>query len=430
VKMLAMVLATDPGTHLDVLSQTRPKPALPFAGKYRLIDFVLSNCGNSDIYTVGILTQYWPYVLNEHIRTGRPWGLDRELSGGVTLLPPYQQSAGTTHWYLGAADALYQNLDFILAHQSDTVLVLPGDQVYEMDYNQLLRYHQEHQATVTICTVRVAPEATPHHYALRTDQDGRVLEFLPESQSPDGLVSTDICLFQTDALVQSLTRDAGRSDSTHDLGRAVLPHLLARGERLESFFFDGYWTDVDTVPSYWQAHMDLLRSKPSVDLADPHWSIHTHSQERPPAIVHPGGSISGSLITDGCVIEGSVQRSVLCPGVQIGAGAIVRDSVLLENCVIGSGAILDSVILDENVVVGANARIGCDPETPSQSHKGSKLDAGITLVGKNTRLPADLCVGRSCILSSDLLDGDFVTGPPVHVNKWNSPNGRQLESEH
>jgi len=338
MKTRAIVMAGGRGTRLSILSQKRVKPAVPFAGKYRIIDFVLSNCVNSGIFDVGILTQYRPHSLHDHIRAGRPWDLDRELSGGVTLLQPYERESGALDWYQGTADAVYQNLNFVRRHETDTVLILSGDHVYKMDYNPLLRYHEETQADVTICVIDVPLEETFRFGLLVTDEEGRVIEFQEKPLKPRStLASMGVYVFRTKVLTQRLSEDARLPGSTHDFGEDVLPRMLALGDRLYAYPFEGYWVDVGTVQAYWEANMDLLLADPPLHLSDRKWVIHTRSEERPPVNIRTGAAVSHSLITDGCVIEGRVEYSVLSPGVRVGAGAVVRDSIILTDCRIEPG---------------------------------------------------------------------------------------------
>lgn len=413
---LAIILAGGRGARLSVLSQKRVKPAVPFGGKYRLIDFTLSNCVNSGIYNVGILTQYQPHSLNNHIRTGRPWDLDRQRSGAATLLPPCQRANGASDWYRGTADAVYQNLDFVLRHEVDMVLILSGDHVYKMDYRPLLRYHHDRQADVTICATEVPLERAPQFGIIAANEGGRVVEFYEKPTVPRGtLASMGIYVFSTNALAQRLVQDARRSDSGHDFGADVLPRMLALGDRLHVFPFRDYWMDVGTVAAYWQANMDLLGSDPPFDLADPTWSVYTRGEERPPARVCPGAVVSNSLLSEGCVVEGRVEGSVLAPGVRVWAGALVRDSILLSDCQIGPGAIVERAILDKHVVVGQEARIGVEPGYALHSCYPGEVNGELTLVGKNTRLPPGLRLGGGYAVSSDLVEDDFCPGETRHA---------------
>lgn len=410
VRTQAIIMAGGRGTRLSILSQKRVKPAVPFAGKYRIIDFVLSNCVNSGLFNVGILTQYRPHSLNEHIRAGRPWDLDRELSGGVTLLQPYQRYRGAPDWYRGTAEAVFQNLNFVRRHKTGAVLILAGDHVYKMDYNFLLQYHLKNQADVTICVIAVPLEEASRFGILVADDSGRVLEFQEKPLMPRStLASMGIYVFRTDILAQRLTEDSRLPGSTHDFGKDVLPRMLALGDRLYIYPFEGYWVDVGTVQTYWEANMDLLLADPPLNLLDRNWVIHTRSEERPPVNIRTGATVSHSLVTDGCVIEGRVEYSVLSPGVQVRAGAVVRDSILLTDCEIGAGVIVDRAILDKNTVIGEGSRIGFGTDYTPNRLNPKDLNTGITLVGKNTRLPAGLRVGRNCVIYSDLAEDDFLS---------------------
>jgi glucose-1-phosphate adenylyltransferase len=410
VRTQAIIMAGGRGARLSILAQKRVKPAVPFAGKYRIIDFVLSNCTNSGIFNVGILTQYRPHSLHEHIRAGRPWDLDRELSGGATLLQPYQRERGPLDWYRGTADAVYQNLNFIQRHKTDTVLILSGDHIYKMDYNPLLHYHQDKKADVTIGVINVPLEEASRYGLLVTDDGGRVLKFQEKPAKPRSiLASMGIYVFRAEVLVQRLTQDARLPDSTHDFGTDVLPRMLERGDRLYAYPFEGYWVDVGTVQAYWEANMDLLLADPLLDLLDRNWVIHTRSEERPPVNIRTGAAVAHCLITDGCVIEGQVEYSVLSPGVRVRAGAMVRNSIVLTDCEIGAGATVDRSVLDKNVVVGEGCHVGFGMDYTFNRLNPEGLNTGITLVGKNTRLPAGLRVGRNCVIDSDLTEADFLT---------------------
>ncbi len=409
VKTQAIIMAGGRGTRLSILSQKRTKSAVPFAGKYRIIDFVLSNCVNSGIFDVGILTQYRPHSLNDHIRAGRPWDLDRELSGGLKLLQVYQREGGALDWYRGTADAVYQNLSFVRRQRTDSVLILSGDHIYKMDYSSLLHYHHEKQADVTVCVIDVLLEEASRFGILVTDTEGRVVEFQEKPLKPRGtLASMGIYVFRTDILAQRLGEDARLPNSAHDFGQDVLPRMLALGDRLYVYPFEGYWVDVGTVQAYWEANMDLLLADPPLNLQDRNWVVHTRSEERPPVNIRTGAAVSHSLITDGCVIEGRVEYSVLSPGVRVRAGAVVRDSIVFTDCDIEAGAFVDRAILDKNVVVGEGAHIGFGTDYTPNRLNPQGLNTGLTLVGKNTHLPAGLRVGRNCVIYSDLTQDDFL----------------------
>ncbi len=412
-KVLAIIMAGGQGERLSLLSAKRAKPAVPFAGKYRIIDFALSNCVNSGIFDVAVLTQYRPHSLHDHIGIGKPWDLDRR-QGGAHLLAPYigrQES----DWYQGTADAVYQNLGFIMESRCDYVLILAGDHIYRMDYAPMIAFHQQHGADVTLGGVVIPIEEGPRFGILETDVSGRVVSFEEKPAKPRGtLGSMGIYVFARDTLARVLLQDARLSDpaappSQHDFGRNIIPGMMARGERVYAYPFSGYWQDVGTVQSYWEAHMGLLEDRPSFDLYDPAWVVHTRSEERPPAQIHAGAEISRSLISHGCIIRGRVEHSVLSPGVIVEAGAVVRDSILLFDSVVGAGSVVDRAILDKEVVVGQNCQIGYgDDMTPNQQEP-TRLDTGITLIGKRTCLPDNLKVGRNCKIGTDLRPQDFTT---------------------
>ena len=398
MRTLAMILAGGAGNRLSVLTQKRTKPAVPFAGKYRIIDFTLSNCSNSGIFTVGICTQYRPRSLNDHIQSGWPWDLDR-VSGGITLLQPYVGSRDSA-WYHGTADAVYQNMDYVRRQRPDVVLVLGGDHIYKMDYDVLTSFHLDHQADLTIASVRVSLEESRRFGMLETGDDYRVIGFDEKPAQPRGsLGSMGIYAFNPDVLDEILTADHACAGSGQDFGGDIIPQMV-QTHRVYAFPYRGYWVDVGTVEAYWQAHMDLLIDEPRLDLLDREWIIHTRSEERPPVSIRDSAVIRRSLITDGCVIEGTVENSILSPGVVVRQGAKVRRSVVMTDAVVGENGVVDRAILDKRVQVGVGARIGC-ADAPSVDDL-SGLNGGITVVGKNTRLPAGVCVGRGCTIAADL----------------------------
>ena len=405
MRTLAMILAGGAGSRLSALTQKRTKPAVPFAGKYRIIDFTLSNCSNSGIFTVGICTQYRPRSLNDHIQSGRPWDLDR-VTGGVTLLQPYV-GPRDSNWYQGTADAIYQNLDFIHHHRPDVVLILAGDHVYKMNYDVLIAFHLDHGADLTIATVRVAPEEAPRFGILETNKEYEVLGFEEKPAHPRGtLGSMGIYVFNTDVLHGVLTADHVQAGSRHDFGGDIIPQMVET-HRVYVFPYHGYWVDVGTIQAYWQAQMDLLVDEPRLGLLDREWVIHTRSEERPPVNIRSGAVVEQSLITDGCVIEGAVEHSVLSPGVVVRQGAIVRHSIVMTDAVIEENAVVDRAILDKRVRVGAEARVGWGddrmPITPAGLH------SSLTVVGKNTPIPAHTCIGRNCVIAADLSEDAFET---------------------
>lgn len=410
MKTLAVITAGCRGTRLGLLSQNRAEAAVPFAGKYRVIDFALSNCANSGILNVGILTQYHPLELCDHIGTGKPWDLDRRWSGGVTLLMPYQRNGGFFDWYRGTADAVTQNLDFVAEQEVDTVLVLPGEQVYKMDYTPLLQYHQDMQADVTICVTGVNPDKPSQFGFVSTGEDGQVRTFENRpSESPNLFASTGILAFRTDALVNRLTQNGRFLGSMRDFSTDLLPRMLELGDQLYTYPFEGYWADLDTVETFWEANMRLLLADPPLDLQDPDWRIHTRSEERPPVSISAGAVVSNSLITDGCIVQGRVENSVLSPGVRVKAGALVRDSIVFSDCEIGPAAVVERAILDKNVFVGGHALVRCSD--------GAVSHRSITLVAQNTHVPAGSHFDPNFAINTDLIADDRLADAITHP-RW------------
>jgi len=402
MRVKAVILAGGKGTRLASLTIKRAKPAVPFAGKYRIIDFTLSNCVNSNIFDVLVLTQYRPHSLNDHIGKGRPWDLDRTFTGGVQLLQPYIGSFDTD-WYAGTADAVAQNMNFVRSGQPEYVLILSGDHIYQMDYDLLIQFHREHEADCTVCTIRVPLDQADRFGILDVDDNYRVRDFVEKPKNPPGnLASMGVYVFDAHVLERVLEEDQSDPNSDKDFGRNILPRMLEAGERVFAYPYGGYWIDVGTIEAYWEAHMDLLQSPPSLNLNDRTWVIHTRSEERPPVRVESAAYIKNSLITDGAVIcEGAtVERSVLSPGVYVGPGAVVRDSVILNDAYIEARARVERAIIDKIVVIGTNAVVGS-----SQSQD----DISITAVGKNTYIPSGYTIGAGSVLGTDLGLEDFRT---------------------
>lgn len=404
----AVILAGGEGSRLGVLTAKRAKPAVPFAGKYRIIDFALSNCVNSGIFDVLVLTQYRPHSLNEHIGLGRPWDLDRTFTGGVQILQPFQ-GRQDTDWYAGTADAVTQNINFIRRGHPEDILILSGDHIYEMEYDLLLRYHEEHEADATVAVIRVPMDEAPRYGIMATDDQFRIVDFVEKPSAPPGnLANMGVYAFKLGLLEDLLLEDAARSDSRHDFGYNIIPRMLELNKKVMAYPFDGYWIDVGTVDAYWEAHMDLLTVPPSLNLNDRSWVIHTRSEERPPVQIQQGASVVDSLITDGSIVcEGAqVVRSVLSPGVYVGPGARIIESIVLTDSYIERDAVIERAIVDKGVVVGQGARVG-------QRLDGDKL--GIACVGKNSTVPPGFTVEHSVVLGTDLLAEDVADQYPNRI---------------
>jgi glucose-1-phosphate adenylyltransferase len=396
MKTRAVILAGGEGQRLGVLTDKRAKPAVPFAGKYRIIDFTLSNCVNSGIADLMILTQYRPHSLIEHIGAGRPWDLDRGFTGGVQIYQPYRGRSDTDR-YRGTADAITQNLSFVERGQPDLILVLAGDHIYKMNYGALIDFHLKRDADVTIGTLNVTRDEATRMGILATDSEQRVTQFVEKPKDPPGtLASMGIYVFGRRTLVQMLMEDAKRRDSAHDFGKDVVPRMVSSGMRVLAYPFEGYWVDVGTVEAYWRTQMDLLSHPPPLDLNDRAWIIHTRSEERPPVLIQKGAVVKDSLITDGCVLSpgARIERSVLSPGVFVGPKAVIRDSVVLTDSTVEAGARIERSIIDKVVRVGRKARVGYAP-------KGSEATAGITTVGKNAEIPPGVTVRRGLAIDAD-----------------------------
>ena len=355
--VIAMLLAGGQGSRLYVLTEKMAKPAVHFGGKYRIIDFPLSNCINSGIDTVGVLTQYQPLELNEYIGNGQPWDLDRDF-GGVQMLPPYLGSQGG-EWYKGTANAIYQNLSFMRRYHPDYVVILSGDHIYKMDYQKMVDYHIEKGADCTIAVLEVSLEEASRFGIMNTRDDNTIYEFEEKPAKPKSTkASMGVYVFTAKKLYDYLAADEADADSANDFGKNVLPAMLAAGEKMVAYPFSGYWKDVGTIASLWEANMDLLGERPAMDLNDPRWKIFFRHHPRPPQAIEAGATIHNSLIAEGCRIEGTVENSVIFPGVHVGKGAIVRDSVLMEDAVLGEGATVDYTIADVGVTIGQGARVG------------------------------------------------------------------------
>ena len=400
-RTMAMILAGGEGERLSILSSVRAKPAVPFGGKYRIIDFTLSNCVNSDINDVVVLTQYNPRSLNDHIGLGRPWDLDR-ARGGVKLLQPYIARGRVAEWYRGTADAVLRNRSILEHSTADTILVLAGDHIYKMDYQPFLAAHRRHRADVTIAVRRVPLAEASRMGILALDDADRIVEWQEKPKQPKSdLASMGVYVFSRRALLKWLDEDR------IDFGGHVVPAMLDGGARVFGYRFAGYWQDVGTIQSFWEANMALLVDDPELELNDKDWVIHTKSEERAPAKVGPTAQVHRSLISHGCVIDGTVVNSVLSPGVRVGMGAVVRDSIVMFDSVIASRAVIDRAILDKEVTVGAGAIVGEGPDdTPNKAEPG-RLNTGITVVGKQATIPRGARIGRNVRIGEGVRTADF-----------------------
>jgi glucose-1-phosphate adenylyltransferase len=411
MRTIAMILAGGEGTRLTVLSEERAKPAVPFAGKFRIIDFTISNCVNSGIYTVGILTQYRPHSLNDHIGIGKPWDLDRSR-GGVRLLQPYQARRGQ-NWYAGTADAIYQNLNFINENRADNVVILSGDHIYKMDYRPMIDYHLEKGADLTVGVMPVPLEETNRFGIMVVDDAQRIVQFYekPKDRDKGNLASMGIYVFNANTLERRLSE--GRPEKPrNDFGKDIIPAMIAAGDNVVAYRFEGYWVDVGTIDSYWATSLELLGASPALNLYSDKWPILTKSEERPPVKVGPQAKIVSSMVSNGCIVRGLVVNSVLSPGVYVSPGAVVQDSVVMNDAWIGPGARLDRVVVDKKVVVGAGAVVGIgNLETPNEQMP-DRLFAGITVVGKHAYIPDGAQVGRNVLINSGRDEADF---PPDKI---------------
>ncbi len=387
-KCVAMLLAGGQGSRLGVLTSKIAKPAVPYGGKYRIIDFPLSNCTNSGIDTVGILTQYKPLELNDYIGSGKPWDLDRS-NGGVHILPPYQGQQGGD-WYKGTANAIYQNLEFIERYNPEYVLILSGDHIYKMDYSKMIKFHKETEAACTIAVLEVTMEEATRFGIMNTDEKDTIYEFEEKPAKPkSNLASMGIYVFNWDKLKKYLTEDEADPNSSNDFGKNIIPSMLGAGELMKVYRFNDYWKDVGTVDSLWDANLDLLNPNIDLNLSDKNWRIYSRNTGMPPQYVSDSAEVENSLVTDGCEIYGKLDYSILFKNVTVEEGASVEYSLVMPGAVIKKGAKVRYSIIAENVVVGENADIGGDPAVVGTD------DWGITLVGAN------LTVGEGAQISAN-----------------------------
>jgi glucose-1-phosphate adenylyltransferase len=405
-KVLALVLAGGEGKRLSVLAQERAKPAVPFGGKYRIIDFVLSNCVNSGINTVAVIPQYNPRSLARHIGVGKPWDLDRVV-GGIALLSPFVSTNGEMHWYKGTAEAVYHNLQFIQDSRVDEVLILSGDHVYTMHYEEMIKFHRQQGADITIGVTEVPWNETNRFGIMLLDDNNRVVAFEEKpSQPKSNLASMGIYVFNKDILFKVL-EDAHRR-GLQDFGNQIIPDAIAKYQ-IYGYKYHGYWRDVGTIEAYWQANMDLVVDLPPFNLYDPETGVRTLSVDMPPVKLGPRAQINRSLVSNGCIINGNVFNSVLSPHVYVEEGAHVMDSIIFHDTTITQAAVVHRSIIDKECYIGPGCWIGCSEDYTPNKDEPDYLNCGITVIGEGARLPPGLRVGRNCKIDPGVKESDFFT---------------------
>ncbi len=401
-EMIAMLLAGGQGSRLGVLTSKVAKPAVSFGGKYRIIDFPLSNCINSGVDTVGVLTQYQPLRLNTHIGIGIPWDLDRNI-GGVTILPPYEKISNTD-WYTGTANAIYQNIDYIDSFNPEYVLILSGDHIYKMDYEVMLDFHKQNKADCTIAVMPVPMEEAKRFGIMITDENRKITDFEEKPENPrSNLASMGIYIFNWDVLRQAMVEKAQVPGL--DFGKHIIPYCHEKGSPMYAYEFNGYWKDVGTLNSYWEANMELIDIVPEFNLYEEYWKIYTHSEALPPQYYAPGSVVERSIVGEGSEIYGQIYNSVIGCGVTIGKGAVIRDSIVMNNTAIGEGCELYKTIVAENVDIGSGSRFGIGDEVENETDPHI-YNHGLVCVGERSIIPSGITVGKNaCIFGeTDLTD--------------------------
>ncbi|MCD8133928.1 MAG: glucose-1-phosphate adenylyltransferase [Clostridiales bacterium] len=396
-EIVAMLLAGGQGSRLYALTQKLAKPAVPFGGKYRIIDFPISNCVNSGIDTVGVLTQYQPFVLNEYIGNGQPWDLDR-LNGGIHVLPPYQRASGSD-WYKGTANAIYQNIPFIERYDPEYVIILSGDQICKQDYSDFLRFHKEKTAEFSVAVMEVPWEEASRFGLMVADEDDRITEFQEKPKEPkSNLASMGIYIFNWDVLREYLEEDEADPESENDFGNNIIPNLLKDERRMYAYRFSGYWKDVGTISSLWEANMEVLDPEHSgINLFDDNWKIYSRNAGMTGHKIGANAKIENSMITDGCRVEGEVSHSILYSGVKVAEGAVVRDAVVMGGSVIKAGAVVEHCIIAENVVIGEKAVIGAVRDNEVQ---------GVATIGPGVYIGSGATIGSHAMVNEIVKDGE------------------------
>lgn len=404
-EMMAMLLAGGQGSRLGILTMDKAKPAVAFGGKYRIIDFPMSNCVNSGVDTVGVLTQYQPLTLNAHIGIGVPWDLDR-INGGVSILAPHMREGEIGSWYSGTANAIYQNIDYIDSCNPEYVLILSGDHIYKMDYAAMLKYHKENNADATIAVLEVPMEDASRFGIMNADENDKIYEFEEKPEHPkSNLASMGIYIFTWSNLRKALIEDE-KIHPDSDFGKHIIPKMLGEGQSLYAYRFKDYWKDVGTIESYWAANMELIKTLPEFNLYEDFWKIYTKSDYQPPQYTGENASIKTSIVSEGAQIYGSIEHCVISKNVTIEEGAVVKDSIIMEGCVIGKNAVLDRVIVDQNTVIGDNVKMGLWDNIPNEQ-KPKIYNTGITVIGSDTVVPDNIEIGKNCVVYGKTTAEDY-----------------------
>ena len=404
-EMMAMLLAGGQGSRLGILTMDKAKPAVAFGGKYRIIDFPMSNCVNSGVDTVGVLTQYQPLTLNAHIGIGVPWDLDR-VNGGVSILAPHMREGEIGSWYSGTANAIYQNIDYIDSCNPEYVLILSGDHIYKMDYAAMLKYHKENNADATIAVLEVPMEDASRFGIMNADENDKIYEFEEKPEHPkSNLASMGIYIFTWSNLRKALIEDE-KIHPDSDFGKHIIPKMLGENQSLYAYRFKDYWKDVGTIESFWAANMELIKTLPEFNLYEDFWKIYTKSDYQPPQYTGDNASIKTSIVSEGAQIYGSIEHCVISKNVTIEEGAVVKDSIIMEGCVIGKNAVLDRVIVDQNTVIGDNVKMGLWDNIPNEQ-KPKIYNTGITVIGSDTVVPDNIEIGKNCVVYGKTTAEDY-----------------------
>lgn len=413
-EMIAMLLAGGQGSRLGVLTSNLAKPAVAFGGKYKIIDFPLSNCINSGVDTVGVLTQYRPLRLNQHIGIGIPWDLDRNI-GGVTVLPPYEKS-DNSEWYTGTANAIYQNLEFIDYYNPEYVLILSGDHIYKMDYENMLEYHKSCDADITLATYQVPWEEASRFGVVITDENNVISEFEEKPANPrSNKASMGIYIFSWKVLREALVKMKDQPEC--DFGKHIIPYCHSNGKKICAYDFKGYWKDVGTLGSYWEANMELVDIVPEFNLYEGFWKIYTKTDAIPPQYIDASGRVSRCIIGEGTEVYGDVENSVIGSGVTIEKGAVIRNSIIMNNATIGENAYMDKAIIAENVKIGKDAKLGIGEEAVNE-FKPQIYSFGLVTIGENSVVPDGVTIGKNTAISGvttpeDYPDGNLKSGGSI-----------------